>query len=290
MGNLIKENGYFIRHPEQYAPEKKEIIALLKTDCAKTEHEDNTHSASAKLIGYIDIASGALITEPTWITWDIPEKKRGLGYRVGKNRSYRMTVLESLERERFDGSILKRGGALFVTEKPKKCRDKRLSALFREYKKPVTLTLPDGTVLTLDRKYEMFSGYFSWLGGKADIIIGCDDDDPDGKKALSQLEKIYRDGEKFDMEARKFAAKQLTETARDWAQHDCDCCCEEHEHEHEHEITEEEFAKRLSHPGIDIDGDGSFTLYYDDDGMFLGHTVAVNGTVGGDFESAIFEG
>ena len=55
-------------------------------------------------------------------------------------------------------------------------------------------------------------------------------------------------------------------------------------------ITEESFAKRISLSLIWVTSGGSFTAYLDDDDLFFGHSIAVNGSSKKGLLSADIEG
>lgn len=55
-------------------------------------------------------------------------------------------------------------------------------------------------------------------------------------------------------------------------------------------ITEESFAKRISLSLIGVTSGGSFTAYLDDDDLFFGHSIAVNGSPKKGLLSADIEG
>lgn len=55
-------------------------------------------------------------------------------------------------------------------------------------------------------------------------------------------------------------------------------------------ITEESFAKRISLSLIWVTSRGSFTAYLDDDDLFFGHSIAVNGSPKKGLLSADIEG
>ena len=55
-------------------------------------------------------------------------------------------------------------------------------------------------------------------------------------------------------------------------------------------ITEESFAKRISLSLIWVTSGGPFTAYLDDDDLFFGHSIAVNGSPKKGLLSADIEG
>ena len=86
--------------------------------------------------------------------------------------------------------------------------------------------------------------------------------------------------EKWDVDLRSFAAKKLTKLACEWAESE----------EEAAEITEESFAKRISLNSICMTSGGSFSAYFDDDGLFFGHCITVCGSLKKGIMSADMEG
>lgn len=83
--------------------------------------------------------------------------------------------------------------------------------------------------------------------------------------------RIARDfveaADQWDPRIRNFAAAEMTETYND-----------EWRDDEDPEISEEGFAARLSLRDLTVDGDQA-TFWFDDDGMFQGHTVCVEATL-----------
>ena len=74
---------------------------------------------------------------------------------------------------------------------------------------------------------------------------------------------------------RELAAKNLTELANNWLSQD-----EESARDPETApITEEEFAQRILLTEVSVSPGGRFTAWYEDDDMFWGHVITVDGTL-----------
>ncbi len=91
---------------------------------------------------------------------------------------------------------------------------------------------------------------------------------------------------KIQNKFRAFAAEKLTELANDWQDKGYD----DEDGEDLAAITEESFAGRLVISELSIDAEGDYEVYYDDDDMFWGHVIIVNGSVDGGMEDAYIAG
>jgi Uncharacterized protein conserved in bacteria len=81
---------------------------------------------------------------------------------------------------------------------------------------------------------------------------------------------------------RAFAAKQLLSFANDRASND---------DEHPDKVwTEESFVEALKNESLTMNTDGGFEMWYDDGGIFFGHTVVVYGDVKNGAKEAKMEG
>lgn len=133
-----------------------------------------------------------------------------------------------------------------------------------------------------DKDYSTYKGSADWCGEKANILLDVGDAD-DVQAAVKLLEKFFAKSRAWDKKFRQFAAKKLTSLANDWKDND-------EALDDTPPITEKEFAKRIHSPSITLSADGDFTVYYEDDDMFWGHTVTVDGNVKTGIESAQMEG
>lgn len=79
---------------------------------------------------------------------------------------------------------------------------------------------------------------------------------------------------------RRFAAEALTGLANDWAAQE----------NAPRALTEAAFAKRISLLDLGVTTDGSFSAYYDDDGLFWGHAIEVDGNLSEGVKSATLAG
>ena len=119
------------------------------------------------------------------------------------------------------------------------------------------------------------------------IYFGITVDEISGEKSaeelISEFKKFIVDFDKWDKEIRAFAAKALTDNANDWLQDSLE------DDEEFVEITKEKFAERMVLNSIGFDENG-FEVFYDDDDMFWGHSILVDGTLENGIEQAYIAG
>ena len=89
------------------------------------------------------------------------------------------------------------------------------------------------------------------------------------------MKKLVADQELWDQSLRAMAAQKLTALANEWLADD-----DQTDRDSEKDpITEEEFARRILLAEFTVSPGGRFTAWYEDDGMFWGHVVTVDGTM-----------
>ena len=71
---------------------------------------------------------------------------------------------------------------------------------------------------------------------------------------------------------------------------DADALDEEDWNEELEEITEADFAKRIQITSLVMEPEGDYSVYYNDDDMFWGHSVIVEGNVETGMERAYIAG
>ncbi len=283
--DFLKKNNYIIEHPERYAEEEIEVFALTKDRaCASRVAGDKYWSAHVGLLGCVDTRTGRMLNDYTVLTWDLSEAEhaaKGRKYGLKEETIYLLRVRPARGHTDKSGREIPAGHGLFVTGVVKRnCANSQLSKILEDFRRPRSVTLSDGTVLTYERRMDWYSGTVSWMGEQCDVMLSADEGTREcAPEALSAFERIYAAQAEWDKKAREYAAKELTELANDWRQDDDD-----------HVITRAEFARRIGTPCVTVDDEGGFQFMYSDDDMFWGHTVAVFGSIEEGFSEAIIEG
>lgn len=120
-----------------------------------------------------------------------------------------------------------------------------------------------------------------------EIYFGIYVDDVNDKdntdKVIGEFKKFISEFDKWDKDIREYAAKTMTENANDWLRDSLE------EGEEFVEITEKKFAERMILNSISYDENG-FEVFYDDDDMFWGHSIVVDGTLNNGMENAYIAG
>lgn len=148
-----------------------------------------------------------------------------------------------------------------VLEKNPKCP--QLEAVLEEYLKPVVIEDELLGRMTLDKQ---FSRFCCLPHNYMDLYLEVDIDKPEQwQNVIDKAKEIIRDLDSFDLKNRRFAAKELTENANDWRD------------DIEEEITEEKFAERIDSIVSLTVNENEYEAWYDDDEMFLSHSIVVYG-------------
>ncbi len=155
-----------------------------------------------------------------------------------------------------------------------------LKRVLEEYMRPVVLTDELCGEFTLDRQFDCFYGDVDWLGDACSVALECDEEEKEtAEGALAAFKTMYGNLQEWDNRFRAFAARKLTERANDWL-----------EDEDSQPITEADFAQRISISECNIGPGGDYTAYYDDDDLFYGHIILIEGNVEGEMEDAYIAG
>ena len=139
--------------------------------------------------------------------------------------------------------------------------------------------------MTFDESLGSFEGEVEISG--QNIYFGISVDNINDKETvdrlISEFKKFISEFDKWDKRIREFSAEKLTDNANDWLQDSLE------DDEEFVEITEERFAERMVLNSIGFDENG-FEVFYDDDDMFWGHSILVDGTLENGIEQAYIAG
>ena len=128
--------------------------------------------------------------------------------------------------------------------------------------------------LTLDREMSTFDGTCQWMGKEVRISLDVEiEKKASWTRVTNVMKKLLADQEVWDKSLRAMAAQTLTAQANEWlADNDQTDRAPEKD-----PITEEEFARRILLTEFTVSPGGRFTAWYEDDDMFWGHVVTVDG-------------
>lgn len=253
------------------------LIAVGGGGTSAARLNGNKHlRASANILGYVDLTTGRKSDVKASVQWVLTdrESKDGAYFKLFEQGViYRVNGLPP---KRLDGADYLnnpfRMGGVYVTEILERgVRNDYLEGLLGEYSKPESVRSDVLGELRLDRDLGWFEGKCSWLDKRVSVYLSTDDTKA-AELLLSAMEQFYSERERWDKELRACAANDLTDTANDWMYDGLE------DGEEPREITKEDFARRIQLESIELDTEGSFTVFFSDDDMFAGHSVVVYGT------------
>ena len=262
-----------------FEKEEREII-ILRHEGGGGSLRNGFWDWEAYFLAYVDCKTGELHKEEGRIAFPVTDTEN-LPYQFEDETIYRLKVREKLPEEVPNGALQIKNLFLVVEVLEKNVACPELEEILTEYRKPVVIKDDVLGELTYDKQLKSFEGNLSWLGGGIHISLYVDKDNKIGiTKAKKAIKTMVLEQEKWDADLRSFAAQKLTKLACEWAESDKEAAL----------ITEESFAKRISLSLIWVTSGGSFTAYLDDDDLFFGHSIAVNGSPKKGLLSADIEG
>ncbi len=269
----MKEKTFYSSFCEE---EKEFVVVIISGVSSGKAAGDTCWTMSADFLAYE--CDGEIFEDRGYLCWlasNDEEKRRRECDKFNPNILYRIKARELKEKQ--TGRYKNR---LLVT-KILGCNVKspQLETILAKYNEPVTIEDDILGTLTLDKQYFDLSTQISFgLNKDVCICVDVDNEDRDSwVEPINIARQLVQNAEKLDVDMRKFAAEELTGDANDWQ-------------ENLPEITQEQFAKRITLESLHVYDDGDYTAYYDDDNMFYGHVVVVDGNIDTGFDSSYIEG
>ena len=189
----------------------------------------------------MDCETGALHADGGRLVYPVSDEEYAAGGILGRFRdeeTYRVAARKKIPHEVPEGvSASEQNRVLIVEllEEDPSCP--ALEEVLTEYRRPVVMTDEVLGELTLDKDYDTFEGVIPWRDEDIDISLEVDSSSEDTwTSAVVAMKQMVADQDAWDRDMRTFAARELTELARDWR---------ESADEEVPEITEESFAQRL---------------------------------------------
>jgi len=281
----IKDLEKFAR---EFLKEEKEIL-ILTSDAgggAGKGYGETSWTALMEFLAYVDLSTTELKKGEGRVVWHVSEeeeKTRAYFTRFKKGCIYRLKVRELADKTVPEGRIPSFYNQFMVVEVLEEdVKNNELSAILKEYRKPVIITDEILGKFQLDKNLSSFTGKINWLGKNIGVHLDVNADSKGTwTKALKVLKVLFEEQKQRDLENRTFAAEALVDLANEWQQD---------EDEEGTEITKSDFIRRISLTEIAVSSGGSFTAYYDDDDLFFGHVVTVYGNIKKGIKSADIEG
>ena len=252
--------------------EEKLVLIQSGTSADKT-FMDNFWSAHTCALAMADVQTGQVISDRCYLNWPLTDKEREAGEysnRFAKGKVYRIKV------RGWKGTALNEPQwyVTEVLEKDVSCP--ALDDIWAEYIKPIVIEDEVLGTLTLDREMSIFEGTCKWMGKEVRISLDVEiEKKASWTRVTNVMKKLVADQEVWDKSLRAMAAQKLTAQANEWLA-DNDQTARDPKQD---PITEEEFARRILLTEFMVSPGGRFTAWYEDDDMFWGHVITVDGTL-----------
>ena len=257
-----------------YALEDEEKLVLIQsgTSADKT-FLDTFWTAHTHALAMADVQTGQVLFGRCYLSWPLTDKEWETGdysNRFAKGNIYRIKA------RGWKGDALSEPQwyVMEVLEEGVPCP--ALEEIWAEYTKPILLEDEVLGTLTLDREMSTFDGTCKWMGKEVRISLDVEIEKKSSwNRVTNVMKKLVADQEGWDKSLRAVAAQKLTALANEWlADNDqIDRAPEKAP------ITEDEFAQRILLTEFSVSPGGHFTAWYEDDDMFWGHVVTVDGTL-----------
>ena len=268
-----------------FEEEVREFLVLVAGSSGAGKRNGFWESAHSYL-AYVDCETGVLCADEGRLVYPVSDEEYAAGGIVGRFRDeeiYRVTARKKIPHEVPEGVAASAQNRLLIVdvlEENSPCP--ALDEVLAEYRRPAVLEDEESGELTLDKDLDLFDGDVSWRGERISVSLevdsGCEET---WEQAVQAMKVMLAEQDRWDRDMRASAARELTELACEWR---------ESADEEVPEITEESFARRIELRSIAMDADGSFSAYFDDDDMFVGHCVVVYGTLADGVTSAVMAG
>lgn len=263
---------------KQYSEVIKDMLVLTSESVGgAASYGKGMWTPSAGLLASIDLQTGALHEEGllSWLVDESDRQRGGWIFDLQPLTIYHVKCREALR----DGFHMRSCMLVEVVERD--LHHPELDRILEAYMVPVEFTDDLCGTFRLEREFDWFSAEVDWLGETCMVALECDEENEEtADDALEAFRKIYENIEEWDRQFRVYAAKNLTETANDWRDDEAD----------PEPITEERFIGRICICEFTMAPEGDYTAYYDDDDMFGGHSITIEGNVDTGMERVMLEG
>lgn len=261
-----------------YAPEEREAIVLIQ-HClgAGYNNSGDFWEMTAISLGMVFCDTGETNIREGRLEWPVTAEERnsekGWG-RFRREQICRVKVRRLLEEYVPSHTTPEKFNSWYVTEvlEPE-ASCPQLEAVLEAYNMPVVIEDSVLGTLTLDREFDQFEATVPWNGGEVSLMLEVNAESRSSwSRARTAARKLVTEQEAWDKAMRAFAAGELTGLANEWLAND-------EEHAGAEPVTEESFMGRMALSELSVTSGGSFTAYYNDDGLFWGHAIEVCGSL-----------
>lgn len=273
---------------ETFDGEEEEFIVVIGEDStgAGKAQKDSYWTASLDYIACVRVRDGMTDDRKGRLLWVLTKSEQQsweyFGY-FDKNTIYRVRGRRPgpSDDPKTDTDAYK--NRIYVTEiLEENAKNKAMEELLTKYKKEVSIESDLLGKLVLNKEFNWYEGTGDWCGERIPFQLEIEEEDQ-VEEGLKLLEQFFGMAKEWDERMRKAAAEKLTDLANDWKDDD-------EEMDGTPDITEEDFAERIAICSIYFNAEGYFTADYDDDDMFWGHSVCVDGNIETGIDDASMQG
>ena len=268
---MRKRNQMTKEEWENSFDKKEQEILVLRHEGDVTSKRNGFWEVAICCLAFISLETGELHKEECRFVFSASEKEyeNHLIPEFDDEAIYHLKVRKKLPEE-LPEIMIKRLDFLLVSVIEKDVKNPELEEILAEYKKPVIIGDDILGEPVYDRKIKSFEGHILWNNKNVDISLDIDKDNKSGiTKARKAMKEMLSDSKRWGTDMRTFAAEKLIDLARDWYESE----------EEALKITEESFAKKIDIETISMTSGGSFTAYFNDNNIFAGHCIIVNGSL-----------
>ncbi len=259
----IKGGKDFKRFCNRYVAEKCECDVITITVLtghriggASKSHGEEYYSSIVKGLAYIN-EKNELIENEIRFTYFLDNKPHMNFLNIDKLSIYK-----------FECKKIK-DSKLYYLLKIKRVKDNRFDEIVQEQLKPIIKVI-DGISFKFDRVFSRYEGHLELENKKIEMSLEPDRNSDNTTNSIETYKKIKSDFKSFYDTILKKCSEGIVKWANDWKNDD-----------DEHEIITTEIEQRIDKTNtlpIDINGN-EFTIYFDDDDLFLGHTIVYYGNI-----------
>lgn len=264
---------------QNYLEEKFEATILVK-EVLGMGHVGNYGEMSARVLAMV-LADGQLIDHQitlNWPTsWENPHTSEGFE-RLKALEMFKVELsAHIIDPDKMNGDQQEyfKNSYCLRTVLERNISEPKLIPFKEEFLTEVSVNDPHLGKLVLEKTIDMFTNECNWLDENCLLYLETDEDD--GKTcnaALAFAHTMFNDQQNFDEAMRSFACDNLLDDANSWIEDD-----DEQSKLYPDGLSREDFIKRISLSELSIDSDGSYSAYYDDDDIFWGHVIIVEGSI-----------
>ena len=275
LRNIRRINPDFEKFEADFHEEVHEIIVLIGEEGASQQFY-KSHSISRYILAYVDVETNELKKGDgrlKWLVSDADYKGIHAPYNFKDTSIYRLKAKKVNPDKLPTGRTTAFYNQLLVVEVIEEyTHHDELIKIAKKYNEKIEIVDKELGTFVLNKKHHWLEGAVVWLGKNISVTLEETEDIYDKgyqQNLLDLLRQFLQNQKDLDLEFRKFASAELTDSANEWRD------------DGSMEISEESFAQRIELDSLNLDNEGNYMLYFHDDDMFFGHSILVSGNIEG---------